>query len=177
MKKPVLKFLPYIALLVLLANLSGCAELKRKFTPKKKPKPIRRVYNRVEKYDIKPSMELYEKHYIFWINWHRELLETLGENFKSDVKCSQEITANTEDMATLLVDKMAAGLTPHVEALRKVEIIIDKRNMTKANETRIRRILEREYRAIKRKFSPKEMKDYIRKEWKTGVVEELIAEK
>ena len=69
-------------------------------------------------------------------------------------------------MSALLVDEKAAELEPHIEDLREAKIVIYKRNLTKANETRIRHILERVLRVVKREFSPKKMKGYIRKEWK-----------
>lgn len=166
MKKCTLKFIVAAIVLGLSLNLCGCTALRKKFTRKRKKEPRKPVYYQVKKYDVKPSMKLYEKHYVFWVNWHRKLLDELGKNFKSDVRCIQEIIGNLEDMAALLIDEKAAHLEPRIAELRKVRVIIDKRNMTKANETRIRRILEREHRAIKREFSPPEIVGCIRKEFK-----------
>ena len=166
MKRITSKILLAVLALALLIDLSGCAALKKKFTRKRKKDVKMPVYYQVRKYDITPSLELYEKHYIFWVNWHKELVQELGDNFKSDKKSAQEMIANLEDMGTLLVDEKRDELTPHIVELQKVKAIIDKRNMTKANETRIRHILDREYRAIKREFSTSKMKNYIRKEWR-----------
>ncbi len=166
MKKTALKFLLATVLLALIINLFGCAALKKKFTRKSKVKRKTPVYYTVKKYDVKPSIELYEKHYIFWFNWDKKLIVELGKNFKSDIRSTQEMIANLQSMASLLVDEKAAALSAHVDKLKKVESILKKRNLTKANETRIRHILEREYRSIKRKFSPAKMKGYIRNEWK-----------
>jgi len=165
MKKFSLKLLSAALISAVVLNLGGCAALKKKFTPKKKPKKTPVFYN-VRKYDVKPSVELYEKHYVFWINWHRELTTELGENFKSDIRSAQEMRGNLESMESLLNDEKAALLAPHVGELRKVEAILEKRSMTKGNETRIRRILGREYRAIRSGFSPSKMKGSIRAEWK-----------
>jgi len=161
-----IKLLTVFMVIVLLAGTSGCAALKKKFTRKTKEKPKTPVFYQVRKYNIKPSMELYEKHYIFWINWQRKLIAELGKNFKNDIRCSQEIEGNVIDMVSLLVDDEAAKLTTHLEELSKIRAILEKRNMTKVNETRIRQILEREYRVIKREFSPGKMSDHIRKDWK-----------
>ena len=166
MKRITSKILLAVLALALLIDLSGCAALKKKFTRKRKKDVKMPVYYQVRKYDITPSLELYEKHYIVWVNWHKELVQELGDNFKSDKKSAQEMIANLEDMGTLLVDEKRDELTPHIVELQKVTAIIDKRNMTKANETRIRHILDREYRAIKREFSTSKMKNYIRKEWR-----------
>ncbi len=165
MKKIAVKIISMVVLAGFVANLSGCAALEKKFTREKKEAPKAPLYQ-VRKYDIKPSLELYERHYIFWVNWHKKLVNDLGKNYKSDLKSVREMINNLNDMAILLVPEKAASLTPHIDELAKTEVIIEKRNITKINETRIRRILEREYRAIKREFSPSSMEDYIRKEWK-----------
>lgn len=165
MKKTVFKLLVAVLIIGMLSGLAGCASLKKKFTRKKGSKKPK-VYFQVKKYDIKPSPELYEKHYIFWINWHKELVEELGRNFKSDIRSSQEAIGNLEDMQALLVDEKAEALEPHIEDIRQAKLIIDRHNMTKQNETRIRNILNREYRSIKREFSPKKISKYIRSEWR-----------
>lgn len=120
----------------------------------------------MRKYAVLPSMDLYEKHYIFWVNWHRELIMELGENFKSDIRSVQELRSNLESMESLLTDEKAAELASRISEVKKVEVIIEKKNMTKVNETRIRQILEREYRVIRGQFSPSKVKDAIRAEWK-----------
>ncbi len=165
MKRFSLKLLSIAVVSVMVLSLAGCASLKKKFTRKKNAKSAP-VFYRVRKYDVKPSMDLYEKHYVFWVNWHRELVTELGENFKSDIRSSQEMRGNLESMESLLVDEKAASLAPHVGELRKVEAILKKRNMTKVNETRIRQILGKEYRAIRSRFSPSKMAGSIRADWK-----------
>jgi mRNA deadenylase 3'-5' endonuclease subunit Ccr4 len=122
----------------------------------------------VHKYDIKPSMELYEKHYIFWANWHSKILAELGKNFKNDIRCMQEIVGNLDDMYSLLNDEEGEKLRPHIEDIKKAKAIIDERNMTTSNETRIRRILERENRVIEREFTPRKMQGSIREDWRAN---------
>jgi len=166
MKKPIFRAVKIILSVALLVNLFGCAALKKKFTRKKKSKKVAPVFYKGRKYNIKPSLELYEKHYVFWVNWHRKLIDELGKNVKSDIRSSQEVIGNLQDMESLLVDEKAALLAPHIEEIEKAKSIIDKRTMTTANETRIRRILERELRVIKREFSIGSMTGYIRVDWK-----------
>ncbi|UCD55479.1 MAG: hypothetical protein JSV93_01385 [Candidatus Omnitrophota bacterium] len=165
MKKIALKIITIVVLAGFVANLSGCAALKRKFTRKKKEKPKTPLYQ-VRKYDIKPTLGLYEKHYIFWANWHKKLVDELGKNHKSDLRSIREMINNLEHMAALVVPEKAEYFAPHIDTLSKTEVIIEKRNMTKINKTRIKRILEREYRLVKRKFSPSRIEGYIRKKWK-----------
>lgn len=165
MQKSMLKLVAVAAITALLFSAAGCASLKKKLTRKKKKKP-EKVYFQVRKYAVLPSMELYEKHYTFWVNWHRKLVAELGGNFKSDIRSTEEMRGNLEAMESLLTDEKAAELAPHVAELKKIETVIKKRNMTKANDTRIRRILEREYRFIRSHFSPTNVKGAIRAEWK-----------
>ena len=165
MRNLILKFVSITMLFGLLINLSGCAALKKKFTPKKKVTTKTPLYQ-VRKYDTKPALGLYEKHYIFWVNWHKKLVNELGNNYKSDLRSVREMIESLGDMAILLVDEKAASLAPHIDELARAEAIIKKRNITKVSEVRIRRILEKEYRAVKREFSPSRVADYIRKEWK-----------
>jgi len=164
--KKVFRVFIVFALIAVMSQITGCTALQKKFTRKKKKENKVRPHFMVREYDVKPSMALYEKHYVFWINWQREMLQKLGRNYKSDKKCIEEITGNLHDMAALLTDEKAGELLPHIETLGKVKVIVDKRNMTKASDTRIRQILEREYRSVKRDFSPGEVVGCIRKEFR-----------
>ena len=165
MRNLILRFVSITLVFGLLLNLSGCAALKKKFTRKKKVK-IEKPFYRIREYDTKPALEFYERHYIFWINWHKKLVDELGNNYKSDLRSIRKMIESLGDMAILLVNEKAASLASHIDELVKAEDIIKQRNLTKANELRIRRILKREYSAIKREFLPSKVADYIRKEWK-----------
>ena len=166
MRKFISKTLFMVIASSLLLNLFGCAALKKKFTRKKKSKPREELFTPVKEYDVKPSIDLYQKHYIYWFNWHKKLVVELGGNFKSDIKCVEEMIANLGDMTTLLVDEKAGELFSHIRELKKIEDVLSKRNMSGGKKTRLKRVLEREYRAINRGFSPKKMKGYIREDWK-----------
>ena len=166
MKKAFIRVCLIIVVLGVSITLSGCAELQRKFTRKKKADVKQEVYYQVRDYNVKPSLELYEKHYVFWVHWQRAMLTELGENHKRDMRSINEITGNLEDMAALLVDEKTEELLQHIEKVRQVKAIIEKNNMTKVNETRIRHILERVYRTVRNKFSPSKMSDFIRREYR-----------
>lgn len=166
MKKTALKLILVVLSLSVAASLFGCASFKKKFMRKIKKEDDTPIYYQGKKYAAKPSMELYQKHYVYWINWHKELIEKLGKNVKSNIRSTEEMMSNLQDMSTLLVDEKSAQIAPHIDELEKVKSIIVKRNMTKSNETRIRQILQREYRTIKREFSPTKMTGFIREEFK-----------
>ena len=171
MRKPASRFLFIALILFLSVSMSGCASLKKKFTRKDKPK-AKEAFYQTKKYDAKPTLELYEKHYIFWVNWHKEIVQELGQNRKSDIRCTDEMMSNLVDMMALLEDDKAAALAPHLDEIEKVQEIIKKGRLTKANETRVRRILETEYRDIKRNFSPTKMTGHIREEFKKEEISE-----
>jgi hypothetical protein len=165
MKKAPFKSVLLLVAVGLAVNLAGCTALQKKFTRKRKPKPKEEIFSAVRGDDVKPSGELYEKHYIFWVNWHKKFIAELGESYKSDLRSTEEMISNLEDMASLLSDEKSGELRPHIDGLEKIKVIIEKRNMTKVNEIRIRRIAEREYRNIRRGFLPRKMADYIREDW------------
>ena len=168
MRKNLLRFLSLLIVVIFALNMSGCASLRKKFTRKRVTKQTKPVFYSVHKYDVKPSMELYEKHYIFWANWHSKITAELGNNFKNDNRCMQEIVGNLDDMYALLSDEEGDKLKPHIDYIKEAKVIIDKRNMTEFNETRIRRILERESRTIEREFTPRKMQGSIRKDWRVS---------
>ena len=165
MKKRTFNLALVLAVSGMVLGLSGCALSKIKLTPKRKAKEKTAVFSTGRVYNVKPNPDLYEKHYIFWINWHKKFIERLGKNTKSDLRSSEEMISNLCDMSALLTDDKSLALAPHIAEVEKIKAIVEERNLTKANETRIRHIAEREYRAIKMDFPPKKMNPYIREDW------------
>ena len=164
MKKNLQRFSVFLLVVFLTVSVSGCATLKKKFTRKKKEEKKPRYYQ-VRKYDIKPSMELYEKHYIYWINWHRDMSQKLGRNAKRDRLNIQQLVGNLYDMRKILDDEEAARLEPHIETLRGVQKTVTTQNLDSGDAARIQNILDRELRIVKREFSPSKMKGHIRDDW------------
>ena len=155
-------------MLILCAALcsGGCASLVKKFIPKKKKVAKKEIFISTREYGVLPSPELYGKQYIFWVNWGKKLVGELGENYKSDLRSTEEMIKNLEGMASMLEDEKSDLLAQHIAQFRKVRSIIKERNLSKSNEVRIRRIVEKETRSIRRQFKPKAMKQYIRQNWR-----------
>ncbi len=147
-------------------NLTGCANLRKKFVRKRTPKKTSPHYYRMEKYTVVPSIELYTEHYTYWRSWHREIIELLGENTKKDKRCIREIIGNLEDMKSMLVDKKGDTLDEHIQVLRNIEGDIKRGSLTLATRTRIRRTLEKELKLIKIDFSYRKMEPFIREEFR-----------
>ncbi len=155
-----------VVVCVFMMSLSGCAELRRKFVRKKSLKKTSPHYYRIEEYTVVPSIELYTKHYTYWRSWHREIIELLGGNTKKDKRCIREMIGNLEDMKSMLVDKKGDMLDEHIQILKDIESDINKGSLTLATRTRIRRILEKEFRLIKINFSYRKMEPFIRSEFR-----------
>ena len=66
-------YLKLVLILFLAMNISGCAELRKKFIRKKKPREEERAFYRAEEYRPRPARERYYDHYVFWRNWQLDL--------------------------------------------------------------------------------------------------------
>jgi Ni,Fe-hydrogenase I large subunit len=158
-----------IALLISLLfamNLCGCAELQKKFIRKKKTVKAEPHYYRIQDYKVKPSIELYTQHYVYWRSWNREIVEMLGINSKKDKRCISEMIGNLEDMASMLIDEKAQELDKHIQVIRGIENDIQRGNMSFATKSRIKKVLEKEFALIKINFSYRKMGPFIRPEFK-----------
>ena len=155
----------------LIANLTGCAEVQRKFTRKKKA-AVSKIprYRAVKQYEKRPTQELYQRHYVFWRTWHSELLRVMGQNHKKDARCIGEIISNLKDMQNMLIPDKAARLGPHIAELEKAGAAIAGSDAASAyNTIYIRRILEKEDKAIAGGFKYKKVKDFIKTSFEDGV--------
>ena len=143
-------------------TLTGCDSIQRKFTRKKKEtKPIPRLYQ-LKKYDVKPSAELYSKHYAYWQSWMSELIQDLGDNHKKDVRCIDEALSQLHDMQNILVQEKADALTKHIRRIEEAREIIIKEGLSQYNRNQIIMTLEREDRTVKSEFAVARIKDNIR---------------
>lgn len=151
MAKSAASFAIFLAACVL---MTGCAELKDKFVRKPKKEEKKGRYYAVRKYDVKPNLDLYTKRYIYWKNWHRELLDVLTDSNqkKKKVAIEQEIS-NLIDMQRMLIDSKAEGLGKIIDKMSKIEVVIKKEGVSGANETKIRRQLENLGKETKRDYS------------------------
>jgi len=152
---------------VLVMNLAGCASLRQKFIrKKKKDKDVRKSFSHLTEYKVRPHIELYTRHYIYWRSWHREIIELLGKNSKKDKRCIREMIGNLDDMRSMLVDEKGDGLDKHIKELESIEKDIKRGSLTEATMTRIRRTLEKEFMLIKIEYSYTKMEPYMRSEFR-----------
>ncbi len=148
--------------IVLAISLVGCDALQRKFTRKKKyTKPVPRIYQ-MKKYDVKPSTELYSKHYAYWQSWMSELIQDLGDNHKKDVRCIEEAISQIHDMQNILVPEKADAIDKQIGRLEEIRDTIEKEELSQFNTSRILMDLERVDRTVKREFDVKRIKNYVK---------------
>jgi len=159
-----------------LFSLSGCADLERikdqigQILPKQKKAEEETEITRyvpVKTYDVHPSIELYTKRYIFWKNWHREILAVLrDENQKKARVAIEQEVGNLRDMERMLVDEKGERLREIIDEMSQIEAQIKKEKVTTGNEVRIRKKLEFLGKEIKRDYSYNKMRGFIRDDFK-----------
>ncbi|MDP2913593.1 MAG: hypothetical protein Q8N91_06265 [Candidatus Omnitrophota bacterium] len=156
------KWIMVFVLFFTIANCCGCAGLSKKFIRKRK-EPVKkpRIYQ-VRIYDKKPTPELYKKHYAYWMAWQSELISDLGQSHKKDARCIEEIVGNLIDMRNMLVKEKADGLEGHIDKLAGVRDVIVAEQLSQFNRHLIKGVLEREDRAVKKKFNFNRVKNYLK---------------
>jgi hypothetical protein len=157
-----------VVLLICAVMFSGCADIKSKFIRKKKEPEMKR-YVPVREYDVRPSMELYTKRYIYWKNWHREVMALLKDpnetNNKKIVVAIEQENSNLIDMRNMLVDEKAEQLQQIIEQMAAVEMTIKKEKVTAGNRVQLRRKMDLLGKEIKDKYSYRKMAGDIRDEF------------
>ncbi|MFH1798766.1 MAG: hypothetical protein ABH844_05485 [Candidatus Omnitrophota bacterium] len=156
-----------LMIVVSLFLTSGCAGMRDKFVRKPKEKDeTAKTYQSIRKYDVRPSLELYTKRYIFWKSWHRELLGVLdAENHKKTVTAIEQEISNLMDMRSMLVDEKANELKLIIDEMDDIEMTIKKQRVTGGNGVNLRRRLEAIGRDIQRDFTYNKIPEFIRSEF------------
>lgn len=147
---------------VLITNICGCAELRRKFIRKRKPKKEEFSFYRPEEYKPKPPHERYQDCYILWRNWQLDLERTEGTSHLRDITALNESLRHLTAMRDLLVDEKAEELDVQIKHL---ESLLEKLKKTKRDivkDPHSRKLAERTGRVIVNNFSYNRMKDYIK---------------
>lgn len=159
------KFIAVLVVACLTVTMAGCSpEWQKKFIRKKKDvKKMPRIYQ-LKRYEKRPSIELYQKHYVYWESWQSELIEVLGNNPKKDARCAEEALGQMRDMQYILVPEMGDKLDRHIATLEEAQEMILRGDMTQPiNRDNVRRRLEKVDRVVKHDFCPKKVRNYIKK--------------
>ena len=108
---------------LLVANLTGCATMQKKFT-RKAPEPKHTasvIPTEQGPYQKKFSNEFYYKsHFTLWKTWQSELIDALGENRKKVARAGQEALGHLKDMRQYLLPEKQAELDGQIHDLEKI---------------------------------------------------------
>jgi len=148
----------------------GCADFRSKFIPQKKDeRPAAMQYYAVREYDVKPSLDLYTKRYIYWKNWQKEIMNVIDDpNRKKLIVAVEQAISNMMDMKRMLVDEKGDQLQEYIDKMEEIEITLKKQTLTAGNKVRIRRELDSIGKQVKRYFSYNAVKNDIRDEFRTN---------
>lgn len=159
-----------IAAFICISTLSGCADLRSKFIRKKDAPTVKR-YIPVREYDVRPSMELYATRYIYWKNWHKEVLDVLSDpretNQKKLIVAIEQKISNLTSMRNMLVDERSERLQEIIERVKEVEDNVRDQTITRGNVTRITRTIKGIGREIQNGFSYRRIAGEIRDEFRS----------
>lgn len=150
-----------ILVIVFALEATGCDAFRKKFVRKKNQERIQ-VYYEPEKYEKAPAEALYKKHYIYWKTLHEELTNNIGESPVNISRTAEGVVSNLQDMKRYLNEEKAAELETYIRQMEKIKSDLSGRHTSIAGERRAKRKSEEIYRKIKREFSYKKVKDYIR---------------
>ncbi len=152
-----------IALIIFLVlNICGCAELRRKFIRKKKPKKEEFSFYAPEQYKPRPPHERYQEHYILWHNWHLDLARMEGTSHLRDMRSLNESLRHLTAMRDLLEEEKAKELDVQVKHMETVKEKIKKTKKDVVKDPHSRKVIEKVERIIINSFTYNRMKDYIK---------------
>lgn len=162
----------FLIIVCLAVSLTGCDALQRKFTRKKKAPPKKPRIYQVQRYEKKPTPELYNKHFVYWQTFSSDMIARLGQNHKKDMRSIDEMVGNLKDMQNILVKEKADELQPHIDTAIDMRSTINRGDMSFSVKNSIHSTLEREDRAIKRGFITSKVKNYIKKSFDEDMIEQ-----
>lgn len=153
-----------LAIFIIASLLTGCAQLKEKFTKKKKPEKVTPVIE-VKDYSKELKVDkLYDKHFTFWKYWHDELINNLGGNIKKQKRCYNESLVELKAMASYLQQQKQKKLRSYIDKFKKLESKIKDPVLTQNEEHNLKRHLKKYKRVVDRKFSLSKVESWLVKE-------------
>lgn len=158
-----------IAVLLILSfvDLYGCASFKKKFIRQPKNKAEEKVDDVIfipEEYpEVKYSKEeIYSTQYLFWRNWHTELINFLTEDSsrKKQIDCASEALECLVVMKNLLRDEKQIELDKYIKELTDIKDSLLNDRMAQLS-TLQRKAMSLQNK-IQKGFSYNKVKDYLK---------------
>lgn len=156
------RWLSVMVVVAVALSLTGCDAVQRKFTRKEKKVKAPRIVQE-QKYEKKPTPELYEKHFAYWQSWSSEILQDLGDNRKKDRQCMEQLISQANDMRNILIPEKGNELAKHIKRYEEVRDVINKEELSQYNRNFVLTTLDREDRLIKNDFCISKVKNYLKK--------------
>ena len=147
-------------ILIAACFLSGCNSDWEKVLIRKRVKPPALARFDVGQ-DARPYPELYKEHFVFWRNWHREILQDLGDNRKQDLNNIREARRHLIYLEKYLAEDQARKVRPMVEQFDQLTEPIRNSGIMKTDYGILLRRLESFGLNVERSLHYKKMKDMI----------------
>lgn len=156
-----------VSCLLFAVSLTGCGpHWKQKFIRKGKPvqtqQPILTLQSDIQATD--PPEVRYQEHFAYWKSWHSELLDSLGQIRKRDLRYFSGMISELQSMAQLLSGPPADRLGEILVELHKLEKDWSESNPTGSPPPAVRTRLAQIEREIDKNFHPSKVKDSISKQ-------------
>lgn len=157
------RFLPPAVCLLLSAYLfAGCGTNWQQKFIRRKPKEARPA-----KFEVKTVVpqrlypELYKEHFIYWRNWHRQLLEDLEGNSKRRREDMRETRRHLVILEKYLMEAQARKVRPLVEQLDQLLEPVKSGRLSSSDYGILRRRLEALQLEIERTLHYQKMKKFL----------------
>jgi hypothetical protein len=145
----------FLILAALLAGVSGCETLPKKFIRKKKEPAYRPSTVLLDEgpYQKQYSNEYYYKqHFTLWRTWHSELITQLGGNHRQVARAAQESLGHMQDMNRYLKPERQTEMAPLLEEMGKITKRIEAGTYSKTDALAMRSDIERVQRQVASNF-------------------------
>lgn len=149
------KMISLFLLALLIAPMTGCATVQKKFTRKKKePAHIpAAIYFEEGPYQKKYSNVYYYKtHYTLWKTWHEDLLKVIGGNRLKLQRCAEESLNHLTQMRGCLVPEKQKELDPLLKQMTDYVKKIDLGAYSRSEEAGMRTELQKLKRLVDNDF-------------------------
>ena len=152
---------------LLLAALSGCESVQRKFTrrPKRPEPPPSPIINFQDYSRAMTPLDRYRKHYLMFDYWNDELIESLQSvplNSKRFRRASTEALAELRTMQGLVSHEVAGRMTLLVDERSRIDRQLQTGMIAETQAGLISRTLEVQTRQVQREFSWRNVQDQLK---------------
>ena len=153
--------------LLVAGGVSGCEALQRKLTrkPKHPGPPPSPVINFQDYTQTTTPLDRYRKHYLLFEYWNHELMDALNDlslNFKRYRRASTESLAELGALHELVLDDLAVGMTPLIDARSKIDHQLQSSRLNSVQANALVHALDAQARQMHRQFFWRTVQDQLK---------------